>query len=94
MSKKGTFSKACPLPNPSPRGGGAIFGGYCVPSTRQRASPFEPNEVFQQTKRPCFHRGVLLYFVFFTVHLKEQNLDALLTSNMLLFRILVKSRKR
>ena len=26
-----------------------MFGGYCVPSTRQRAKPFEPVEVFRQT---------------------------------------------
>ena len=27
-----------------------MFGGYCVPSTRQRAKPFEPVEVFRQTE--------------------------------------------
>ena len=34
------LSKPAPTPTP-PRGGGAIYGGYCVPSTRQRLSPFE-----------------------------------------------------
>ena len=34
-------------PNPSPRGG-AILRGYCVPSTRQRTSSFEPNKFFMQ----------------------------------------------
>ena len=29
-----------------------MFGGYCVLSTRQRAKPFEPVEVFRQTEIP------------------------------------------
>lgn len=34
------------------------------------------------------------YFVFLTVQRNEQNFEALLTSNILLFKIRVKSRKR
>ncbi len=52
--EKGGFFKTFPHPNPSPKGGGAIFGGYCVPSTRQRAAPFEPNEVFRQPEAAAY----------------------------------------
>ena len=38
-----------------------MFGGYCVPSTRQRAKPFEPIEVFRQTKFPSANGGESCY---------------------------------
>ena len=45
-----------------------MFGGYCVPSTRQRAKLFEPVEVFRQTETPSlrFSKGVGITIFFQT----------------------------